>query len=72
MRELSGGKVQAEVCVAASAVHGSAVVKVEVRSAEVQQALLALKRAISRESQVMLGKILEDQKRWDEHHQRIQ
>jgi predicted outer membrane protein len=64
VRELKG-RVQAQVCIASSPTHGSAVVRVETSSAEVQAALLALKRAISKESQAILRKILADQRRWD-------
>lgn len=49
VRELREG-VQAEVCLGASAEHGSAVVRVTTKSAAVQEAMTALKDAIRAEA----------------------
>lgn len=59
VRQLRDG-VQAEVCLGASAVHGSAVVRVVTRSPKVLEALAVLHAAIREEAMDLCKDILAD------------
>lgn len=68
VRELSGKvgpRVQAEVCLGASAQLGTAVAKVELQSEKVLNALAALKDAIAEEALELTKSVLKDQLEWD-------
>lgn len=65
IRELRTG-VQAQVCLGADPVRGSAIITVTANSPEVQKAVDALKKAIRRETGALVEDILEGQRRWDE------
>lgn len=70
VRELRRG-VQARVCLASDATHGSAVVVFESESPAVQKALKALKDAIRAETLQSLGNILEGQRQWDAEREKV-
>ena len=59
VRELREG-VQAEVCLGASAEHGSAVVRVTTKSPAVQEAMTALKEAIRVEALALCQTIVDE------------
>lgn len=68
VRELNSGagpRVQARVCLGASAQHGSAEVLVELKSKEVLEALANLKLMIAMETMTITKQILADQADWD-------
>lgn len=64
LRELKRG-VQAQVCLGASPVHGSAVIQVETASPKVLALLEKLKAAVAEDALALTGNILEDQAAWD-------
>lgn len=57
--------IRADVTLAADSEHGYAIVTVTPRSAAVQSALVALKVAISKETEDTLSNVLAGQKKWD-------
>lgn len=65
VRELARG-VQAEVCLGTSTQHGYAAIIVESSSPRVREAMAVLKRALRDEAYELTGKIIEDQRQWDQ------
>lgn len=65
IRELSGSRVQARVCLGSDPRLGSVVMSYEARSPEVLEALQNLKLAISHEALGLTANILEEHRKWE-------
>lgn len=65
IRELSGDRIQARVCLGASVEHGSAIVQIETASAAVREALTNLRAVIGRETLALTANIIKDHEAWE-------